>query len=91
VEPLRAEPGFAAQEAGALQLRLRECAEVADSSFIPTGISFGSEATRLTAVAEEVIVIGPGDMHTAHSDRECVPVAELEAWTDTLRLLLAAK
>lgn len=47
----------------------------------PTGISFGSEATRFAKVADEVVVIGPGDMHTAHSERECIAIAELEAWT----------
>jgi acetylornithine deacetylase len=91
VEPLRAEAGFAAAEAGPLQLRLKKMAEAASRPFMPCGISFGSEATRLASVAQEVIVIGPGDMHTAHSDRESVPVAELESWTDALRLLLAAK
>jgi acetylornithine deacetylase len=55
----------------------------------PTGISFGSEAGRLIRIAEEVIVIGPGDMQTAHSDRERVFRAELDEWTDTLRILLA--
>ena len=91
VEPLRAEKGFGANGAGPLQARLRACAEIADVTFLPTGISFGSEATRLSAVAEEVIVIGPGDMHTAHSERECVPVWELDAWTRTLRSLMAAE
>ena len=54
----------------------------------PTGISFGSEATRFAKVADEVVVIGPGDMHTAHSDRECIALAELEAWTECVRRLL---
>ena len=53
-----------------------------------TGISFGSEATRFAKVADEVVVIGPGDMHTAHSDRECIAIAELEAWTKCVRQLL---
>lgn len=53
-----------------------------------TGISFGSEATRFAALAEEAVVIGPGNMETAHSERECVPVAELEEWTATVRELL---
>jgi acetylornithine deacetylase len=53
------------------------------------GISFGSEASRLAQIADEVIVIGPGDMQTAHSDRECVPVDELERWTAVLRVLFA--
>jgi acetylornithine deacetylase len=54
----------------------------------PTGISFGSEATRFAKIADEVVVLGPGDMHTAHSDRECIAIAELEAWTDCVRSLL---
>jgi len=53
-----------------------------------TGISFGSEATRFAAIAEEAVVIGPGDMETAHSERECVPLHELEAWTETVRQML---
>jgi acetylornithine deacetylase len=53
-----------------------------------TGISFGSEATRFAKVADEVVVIGPGDMHTAHSDRECIAIAELAAWTQCVRQLL---
>jgi acetylornithine deacetylase len=89
IELLRAEAGFGTAEPGPLQLRLRQMAVAAGQPFRPCGISFGSEATRLSAVAQEVIVIGPGDMHTAHSDRECVPVAELETWTAALRALLS--
>jgi acetylornithine deacetylase len=54
----------------------------------PTGISFGSEATRFAKVADEVVVVGPGDMRTAHSDRECIAIGELEAWTQCVRQLL---
>jgi len=43
-----------------------------------TSIPFGSEASLLSAIAEQVVVIGPGDMRSAHSDRECVPLAELD-------------
>ncbi len=89
VELLRAEPGFAPSIAGPLRKRLAESAARAFRTPHPeTGISFGSEASRLARVADEVIVIGPGDMHTAHSERECVPVAELDEWSETLRDLL---
>ncbi len=84
VEALRADPGFAYP---------------ADSAFVqslakklgqqPTGISFGSEATRFATVADEVVVVGPGNMHTAHSDRECISIAELHTWTACVRDLLA--
>jgi acetylornithine deacetylase len=84
IEPLRADRGFAPSVAGPLQNTLRK-----SQGRAPVGISFGSEAGRLSRVAEEVIVIGPGDMHTAHSDRECVPIAELDEWTETLRGLIS--
>jgi acetylornithine deacetylase len=42
-----------------------------------TSIPFGSEASVLASVAKEVVVYGPGDMRTAHSRRECVPLSEL--------------
>ncbi len=54
----------------------------------PTGISFGSEATRFSPLGTEVVVVGPGDMHTAHSERECVPIVELMEWTSAVRELM---
>jgi acetylornithine deacetylase len=86
VEAMRAEPGFSPAASGPLQSRLAGLLSTA-----PTGISFGSEASRLARIADEVIVIGPGDMRTAHSDRECVPIAELERWTHMLAQLLTEK
>jgi acetylornithine deacetylase len=86
VEALRGDAGFAPAGEGALQQRLRA---LLPADRTPVGISFGSEASRLARVAGEVIVIGPGDMQTAHSERECVPIAELEAWTSTLCALFA--
>jgi acetylornithine deacetylase len=83
VEGLRAEPGFSPASQGPLQFRLTEALGGS-----PIGISFGSEASRLARIAGEVIVIGPGDMRTAHSDRECVPIAELERWTAVLASLM---
>lgn len=83
VRVLRADAGFANHSASRLGSAL--------SSLLgrpETGISFGSEATRFAAVAEEAVVIGPGDMETAHSERECVPLSELEEWTETVKSLL---
>ena len=83
VEPLRTETGFAPAHGG----RLRE--RIAQPGKSETGISFASEASRIARVADEVIVMGPGDMHTAHSEREFVPVQELEEWTAMLGKLIA--
>lgn len=83
VEPIRDESSFAPAATGSLQSQLQNLLSTA-----PTGISFGSEASRLARIADEVIVIGPGDMHTAHSERECVPIAELESWAHALHSLL---
>ena len=51
-------------------------------------IPFGSEASLLASVAEEVIVFGPGDMQTAHSNRECVPLNELDEAVKCLQSLM---
>jgi acetylornithine deacetylase len=83
VEILRADAGFANPAASGLGAVLSRLLGVEE-----TGISFGSEATHLNAITEEIVVIGPGDMETAHSERECVPVEELALWTDTVRHLL---
>jgi acetylornithine deacetylase len=53
-----------------------------------TSIPFGSEASLLASVAEEVIVFGPGDMQTAHSSRECVPLDELNEAVRCLKSLM---
>ncbi|MGH9597438.1 MAG: M20/M25/M40 family metallo-hydrolase, partial [Edaphobacter sp.] len=53
-----------------------------------TSIPFGSEASLLASVAEEVVVFGAGDMRTAHSNRECVPIHELEEAVKCIRSLM---
>lgn len=54
----------------------------------PVSIPFGSEASVLAAFAEEVVVFGPGDMRTAHSSRERVPVNELDEGVEILKALM---
>jgi acetylornithine deacetylase len=54
-----------------------------------TSIPFGSEASIFADIAEEVIVFGPGDMRTAHSSRECVPVEQLNQAVECLRTLMS--
>ena len=89
IEAFRAEAGFSPASQGPLQKRLQQIGAMRGKLRQPTGISFGSEATRLAPFTGEVIVIGPGDMHTAHSNRECVPSTELDEWTGTLTELLS--
>jgi acetylornithine deacetylase len=86
IEGRRAEPGFAYPPDSPL---VRTLSETLDRR--PTGISFGSEATRFAKIAEEVVVLGPGDMQTAHSDRECIAITELEAWAECVRSLLLGR
>lgn len=51
-------------------------------------IPFGSEASLLSAIAEEVVVIGPGDMRSAHSSREFVPIPELNLAVSLVKKLM---
>jgi acetylornithine deacetylase len=85
VEVLRQQAGFETA-ADASLVRAIEAATGRGATSIP----FGSEASVFRATAEEVVVFGPGDMRTAHSERECVPVAELEAAVAVMRSLMAA-
>ncbi|HVJ08947.1 MAG TPA: acetylornithine deacetylase [Acidisarcina sp.] len=55
-----------------------------------TSIPFASEASLLATFADEVVVFGPGDMRTAHSERECVPISELEEAVAVIRMLMRA-
>jgi acetylornithine deacetylase len=54
-----------------------------------TSIPFGSEASLFAPVAEQTVVFGPGDMRTAHSDREAVSIAELDEAVAILNRLMA--
>lgn len=73
IEVLRQQAGF--ETAGGVSL---VNAIAGATGLSATSIPFGSEASVFASVAEEIVVFGPGDMRTAHSDRESVPVAELE-------------
>jgi len=55
---------------------------------VATSIPFGSEASLLADVADEVVVFGPGDMTTAHSSRECVSLAALDEAVRCLKSLM---
>jgi len=75
----RTQPGFETPEEATLVQTLKD---LTGKSSI--AIPFGSEAPYFARVAEEVVVFGPGDMRTAHSERECVPIEELHA---TVRIM----
>jgi len=83
ITPLRRQPGFETPADSRLVRRMESLAG-RDAVSIP----FGSEASLFASLAEEVIVFGPGDMRTAHSSRECVPLAELDEATALLRTLM---
>jgi acetylornithine deacetylase len=53
-----------------------------------TSIAFGSEASAWSAIAQEVVVFGPGDMRTAHSNRECVSIDELTTAVQAVRSMM---
>ena len=85
VSILRQQAGF---ETGADASLVRDIERL--TSRAATSIPFGSEAGLLSSIAEEVVVFGPGDMRSAHSSRECVPVAELEQAVAVIHALMTA-
>jgi acetylornithine deacetylase len=54
-------------------------------------IAFGSEASAWSTIADEVVVFGPGDMRSAHSDRECVSIRELNIAVQAIRNMMQAR
>jgi acetylornithine deacetylase len=81
-EPIRIDPGFEtdlqSKLAGELE-RLSGNAAVA--------VAFGTEAPYLKKLGAETVVFGPGDMKTAHSVEENVPIEELERCVQVLKRL----
>jgi len=84
VKLLRQQPGFESPSGASLVTRLTSLTGRAAVS-----IPFGSEASIFAPIAEEIVVFGPGDMRTAHSSRECVPLAELEEAVRCVRTLMS--
>ena len=80
---LREQPGFETGARSPLVLRWMKI-----SGYDAIGVPFGTEAPLMSTLAEDTIVVGPGDMRTAHSPRECVPLAELELCVSWLTELL---
>jgi len=80
---LREQPGFETASDSAL---VRTMEELTGRKSI--SIPFGSEASVFASMAEEIVVFGPGDMRTAHSPRECVPIAELHEAVCSVRALM---
>jgi acetylornithine deacetylase len=70
---LREQPGFETDAGSPL---VRRWSEISRREAI--GVPFGTEAPLMSTLADDTIVLGPGDMRTAHSPRECVPLAELD-------------
>lgn len=83
IKPLRQQPGFETP-ADAPLVRTLESLTGRPATSIP----FGSEASIFAPVADEIVVIGAGDMRTAHSSRECVPLAQLEETVNCIRALI---
>jgi acetylornithine deacetylase len=54
----------------------------------PQTVAFGTEAPYLKRLGAETVVFGPGDMKTAHSSEENVPIEELERCVAILKALI---
>jgi acetylornithine deacetylase len=80
---LREQPGFDTATHSPL---VRRWTEISGREAI--GVPFGTEAPVMATLADDTIVVGPGDMRTAHSPRECVPLAELELCVEYLTALI---
>ena len=83
VKVLREQPGF---ETAAGSPLVRRWTEISGREAI--GVPFGTEAPLMSRLADDTIVLGPGDMRTAHSPRECVPLAELDLCVAYLTALI---
>lgn len=85
IRPLRQQAGFETLETASL---VRAIESFTGKSAV--SISFGSEASVLAHIADEVIVFGPGDMQTAHCNRECVPLHELDRTVTCLQTIMGS-
>ena len=80
---LRQQSGF---ETGADSNLVRTMERLSGKAAI--SIPFGSEASVFASHADEIVVFGPGDMRTAHSPRECVPISVLLEAVQCMKALM---
>ncbi len=83
IKILREQAGFETRESSPLVQRWMQLAKRP-----AIAVPFSTEAPLFATLAEDVVVLGPGDMRTAHSERECVPLHELELCTSYFEQLL---
>ncbi|MBV9734214.1 MAG: M20 family metallopeptidase [Verrucomicrobia bacterium] len=83
-EPIRIDPGFETDRQSKLVGELERLSRNA-----AVAVAFGTEAPYLKKLGAETVVFGPGDMKTAHSAEENVPVEELERCVEILSSLTA--
>jgi acetylornithine deacetylase len=81
-EPIRIDPGFETDPKSTLVGELEHL-----SGNAAVAVAYGTEAPYLKKLGAETVVFGPGDMKTAHSVEENVPVAELERCVEILTRL----
>ncbi|HEX6566569.1 MAG TPA: M20/M25/M40 family metallo-hydrolase, partial [Chthoniobacterales bacterium] len=81
-EPIRIDPGFETDRQSKLVGELERLSRNA-----AVAVAFGTEAPYLKKLGAETVVFGPGDMKTAHSVEENVPVEELERCVEILKRL----
>ena len=82
-EPIRIDSGFETNPQGKL---VRELERLSGNSSV--AVAFGTEAPYLKKLGAETVVFGPGDMKTAHSVEENVPVEDLERCVGILKELV---
>lgn len=51
-------------------------------------VAFGTEAPQLAEMGAHAVVLGPGSIRVAHTDREFVPTTELETCATVLRQMI---
>jgi acetylornithine deacetylase len=81
-EPVRIDSGFETDPKSKLVAELERL-----SGNAAVAVAYGTEAPYLKKLGAETVVFGPGDMKTAHSVEENVPVAELERCVEVLKRL----
>jgi len=76
----RADSGFEAPDGSRLVKLLEQLAGKRAGT-----VAFGTEAAQMIALGAEAVVMGPGDIRTAHQTNEFVPIDELERCVGILK------
>ncbi|MHB8586983.1 MAG: M20/M25/M40 family metallo-hydrolase [Thermoplasmatota archaeon] len=91
LEVLGHHPAFETRRPSRLLAEAEAAVAAAGREARAVGLPYGTEASRYGPLGKDIIILGPGERRLAHTNRESIALADLEAATQIYRALAEAR